>query len=182
MYGRSLHGNREISWLAKRSVERRVRGGKARSRSRRCTTGRSLTLSKCCTEHFASYVAPDFMCAWLLSDGGTADNQLLTQHKFGHALTDRHPGGSSCSNRFSPTQQLCCGTEALLFWRSENGICSTALISVQVPRACAQRVLSFCFLRRILVPMRPPGWTWDAFGKLQVKDGRPVRDRQPNGV
>ena len=45
MYGRSLNGNREISWLAIRSVERRVRGGKARSRSRRCTIGRSLTLA-----------------------------------------------------------------------------------------------------------------------------------------
>jgi hypothetical protein len=43
MYGRSLHGNREISGLAICSSGRAVRGGKARSRSRRCTTRRSLT-------------------------------------------------------------------------------------------------------------------------------------------
>lgn len=35
MYGRSLHGNREISGLANRSSQWVVRGGKARSRSRR---------------------------------------------------------------------------------------------------------------------------------------------------
>ena len=35
MCGRSLHGNREISWSADGRYGRSVRGGKARSRSRR---------------------------------------------------------------------------------------------------------------------------------------------------
>jgi len=43
MYGRSLHGNREVSWSAMRPLRRMVRGRKARSRSCRCTTRRSLT-------------------------------------------------------------------------------------------------------------------------------------------
>ena len=43
MYGRSLHGNREVSWSAIRPLGRMVRGGKARSRSCRCATRRSLT-------------------------------------------------------------------------------------------------------------------------------------------
>jgi hypothetical protein len=42
MYGRPLHGNRAIPWSVIRSSEREACGGKARSRSRRCTTGRSL--------------------------------------------------------------------------------------------------------------------------------------------
>ena len=40
----SLYGNREISGSAIGPTGRMVRGGKVRSRSRRCTIGRSLTL------------------------------------------------------------------------------------------------------------------------------------------
>jgi hypothetical protein len=43
-YARSLYGNREISGSAEGSFGLTVRGGKARSRSRRCTIWRSQTL------------------------------------------------------------------------------------------------------------------------------------------
>jgi hypothetical protein len=44
MYARSLYGNREVSRSAEGSIELTVRGGKARSHSRRCTIWRSQTL------------------------------------------------------------------------------------------------------------------------------------------
>jgi len=44
MHARSLYGNREVSGSAEGSIELTVRGGKARSRSRRCTIWRSQTL------------------------------------------------------------------------------------------------------------------------------------------
>ena len=43
MHASSLHGNREISGSAIDPKGKMVRGGKARSRSRRCTIRRSLT-------------------------------------------------------------------------------------------------------------------------------------------
>ena len=43
-HARSMYGNREVSGSAEGSIGLTVRGGKARSRSRRCTIWRSQTL------------------------------------------------------------------------------------------------------------------------------------------
>jgi hypothetical protein len=59
---------------------------------------------------------------------------------------------------------------------SESGICSIVLISARRPRACAQKVLGFCFLRHILARTHLPGWTWAASSRLQKNDNQPLRD------